>query len=224
MLSRIIKVRFTHTPCYITILLYSLELTKYFFFIPFHSYYIKVVYNTYHLNRKGYKSMKKIFAIVVMLTSFMVFAQAESDKYTITTTEGKKLHVTGTTDGLSIDEYKGKIVFLEFFGHKCPPCLMMIDRYVELKKKHKDKIAIVAIEVQGLSSDELKSFDKEKGINYITVSQEKSGNLVNYVSTRAQWQGGIPFLIIIDKKGNVQLLHTGPLSEDSLAKIVKELS
>lgn len=168
--------------------------------------------------------MKKIFSIFVVMASFVIFAQASSDKHALTTIDGKSIHVTGGEDGLVFEEYKGKIVFLEFFGHKCPPCLMMIDRYVKLKEKYKDKIAIVAIEVQGLDNQDLKAFVKERGINYTAVSQEKADHFVQYVSVRSQWQGSIPYLLILDKKGNVQLIHSGPLPQTALEEAVNQLS
>ncbi len=169
--------------------------------------------------------MKKMFAIVALMASLVIFAQAAgSDKHTITTIDGKKLHVIGSEDGLAFEEYKGKVVFLEFFGHKCPPCLMMIDRYVKLKEKYKEKIAIVAIEVQGLDNEELTSFVKARGINYTAVSQEKADDFVRYVSIRSNWQGAIPYLLILDKKGNVQLIHSGPLPQTALEEAVTQLS
>jgi thiol-disulfide isomerase/thioredoxin len=132
--------------------------------------------------------------------------------------------MTGTTTGLIFDEYKGKIVFLEFFGHRCPPCLRSISHYKKLQSKYKDKLAIIAIEVQGMDEAQLKDFVKEKGINYVTVTQGKSGDIVPYISTRAQWQGSIPFLVILDKKGDVQLVQAGMLPEEALEDVIEKLS
>jgi thiol-disulfide isomerase/thioredoxin len=143
---------------------------------------------------------------------------------TLTTIDGKKINVTGTEGGLIVEEYKGKIVFLEFFGYKCPPCLASIDHYKKLQEKHKEKLVIIAIEVQGLNNSQLQAFVKEKGINYPTIAQEKADQFVNYISMRAQWEGSIPFLVILDKKGDVQLVQAGMLPEDVLEKTIAELS
>jgi thiol-disulfide isomerase/thioredoxin len=168
--------------------------------------------------------MKKIMVLALLLVSFLTFAQAAEDKLTLTTIDGKTLHMTGTTTGLIFDEYKGKIVFLEFFGHRCPPCLRSISHYKKLQSKYKDKLAIIAIEVQGMDEAQLKDFVKEKGINYVTVTQGKSGDIVPYISTRAQWQGSIPFLVILDKKGDVQLVQAGMLPEEALEDVIEKLS
>jgi len=141
----------------------------------------------------------------------------------MTTTDGKALHMTGTPTGLIFDEYKGKVVFLEFFGHRCPPCLKSIPHYKKLQEKYKDDLAIIAVEVQGLDDNGLKTFTKENNINYVTISQEKAGRLVSYISQRAQWQGSIPFLVILDKKGDVQLMQAGMLPEKALESTIEQL-
>ncbi len=168
--------------------------------------------------------MKKLLISIFLFTSLISGVMADDDKMAMTTIDGKKINITGTENGLIFDEYKGKIVFLEFFGHRCPPCLASIDHYKRLQEKYKDKLAIVAVEVQGLTNDQLKAFVKEKGINYPAIAQENSGQLVPYISMRAQWEGSIPFLVILDKKGEVQLVQAGMLPEDALEKAILELA
>jgi len=167
--------------------------------------------------------MKKLIAFAMLLISLTVYSSGSDDKYLLTATDGKTIHVTGIKDGLVFDEYKGKIVFLEMFGHRCPPCLKMIDRYKKLKDKYKDKIAIVAIEVQGLSDTQLKSFSNKKGINYITISSDTAYNFVQYIQIRTEWRSQIPFLMVLDKKGIPQFTHLGELPDEFLDNIVKEL-
>ena len=167
--------------------------------------------------------MKKI-TLALLFVSLMTFAQAADDKITVTTVNGKTLNIIGTDTGLTVEEYKGKVVFLEFFGHRCPPCIKSIPHYKKLQAKYKNELAIVAVEVQGMDNATLKSFVKKKGINYPTIAQEKASSLVSYISTRAQWEGSIPFLIILDKEGGVQLVQAGMLPEATLENWIKKLS
>lgn len=143
---------------------------------------------------------------------------------TMTDTNGKTYKVQGTEQGLKIEGLEGKIVFLEFFGHKCPPCLASIPHLIKLQEKHKDKLAIVSIEVQGNNAKQMTSFAKEKGINYIVVPEETASNLVSYVQQRAEWRGSIPFLVALDTKGVVQFVQAGMLPESSLEKLIVQLS
>jgi len=168
--------------------------------------------------------MKKLLTATILLFALFTSAQAEL-KYDMSMkdTNGKTYKVAGTEQGLKIKGLEGKIVFLDFFGHKCPPCLKSIPHLINLQKKHKDKLAIVAIEVQGYNNSKLKRFVKDKGINYIAVSDEEANGIVDYISQRAQWQGSIPFLVAMDRTGNVQFVQAGMLPEASLEDLIKQL-
>ena len=143
---------------------------------------------------------------------------------TMTDIKDKTYEIIGTEQGLNIRGFEGKVIFLEFFGHRCPPCLESIPHLINLQKKHKDKLVIVSIEVQGYSHEETKKFAQENGMNYIVVSEEKASSLVNYIQQRAQWRGSIPFLVATDTKGDVQFVQAGMLPESSLEELVSQLS
>lgn len=53
----------------------------------------------------------------------------------MTDTTGKTYKVTGISEGLKIEGLEDKIVFLEFFGYQCPPCLASIPHLINLQKK-----------------------------------------------------------------------------------------
>ncbi|RLA71147.1 MAG: TlpA family protein disulfide reductase [Epsilonproteobacteria bacterium] len=173
--------------------------------------------------------MKNLLTKTLLLFSLLTTAYAAGDKSAsvpmkMTDVTGKTYDIQGTEQGLKIKGLEGKVVFLEFFGHKCPPCLASIPHLIKLQTKHKDKLAIVSIEVQGYSHEQTKKFAKEKGMNYIVVSEEKASELVNYIQQRARWQGSIPFLVALDPKGDVQFVQAGMLPEESLEELISQLS
>ena len=168
--------------------------------------------------------MRKILTLALLIFSLFTYAQAaEEPQMSITDIKGVTHQITGTEQGLNIKGLEGKIVFLEFFGHRCPPCLKSIPHLIKLQEKHKDKLAIVAIEVQGYSNAQLKEFANKKGMNYIVVADEKAGNFTNYIGQRAEWRGSIPFLVALDTKGVVQFVQAGMLPESSLEELIKQL-
>ncbi|HSR74545.1 MAG TPA: TlpA disulfide reductase family protein [Sulfurovum sp.] len=169
--------------------------------------------------------MKTLLTATLLFFSLLTYTQAAGNEtMSMTDTTGKIYTVTGTEQGLNIQGLEGKVVFIEFFGHRCPPCLESIPHLITLQEKHKDKLAIVAIEVQGYNHMEVTEFVKEKGINYIAVSEEKASELVNYIQQRAQWRGSIPFLVALDTKGDVQFVQAGMLPEASLEELISQLS
>ena len=173
--------------------------------------------------------MKKLLIAALLFTSFFTMTHAAEDEkvlaeMSMTDVTGKTYKVTGTQNGLTIEGLEGKVVFLEFFGHKCPPCLASIPHLIKLQNKHKDKLAIVAIEVQGYTDPQVKKFVKDKGMNYITVAQDKASELVDYIAQRAQWRGSIPFMVALDTKGDVEFVQAGMIPEASLEELISKLS
>jgi len=148
------------------------------------------------------------------------------DIFQLTTLDGQTLHVDEAKDGIIFQEHKGKVVFLLFFGYRCPPCLGEIPVLKALSaEKHKD-LAIIAMEVQRLPVDQLKLFKKDKGINYTILSENEGQNsqFISYIAQRAQWGGSIPFLVAINPHGEVKVVHVGGLGPNEFKTIYEKLS
>ncbi len=169
--------------------------------------------------------MKKLYAALIALVLIGTIAQAKGndDAIALPTLDGKSIHIKGTDNGLDIKEYRGKVVFLEFWGTHCPPCLASIPHYVDMIKKYKGKLAMLGIEVQDTPKDQLKSFAAKYKMNYDIVSYRDAGYFVEYIARRAGWKGSIPFLMILDQKGNVVTMQVGMLPQNVLEKVVNDL-
>lgn len=173
--------------------------------------------------------MRKILLSALLMFTLSTYSQAAEKEpmgpeMSMTDINGKKYKVQGTEQGLNIEGLEGKVVFLEFFGHKCPPCLASIPHLIKLQEKYKDTVAIVAIEVQGYNTAQVTEFAKAKGMNYIVVSEETASELVNYIQVRAEWRGSIPFTVALDPSGDVKFVQAGMLSERHLEELITELS
>ena len=167
--------------------------------------------------------MKTLIKSLLTLAVLAGWAQAAEDNFSLPTINGKTLHVKGTDNGLIFPEHKGKIVFLDFWGTHCPPCLASIPHYIDMIAKYKGKLAMVGIEVQDTPKDRLKAFAAAKGINYDVIAYRDAGPFVEYIAQRAGWKGSIPFLIILDGQGNVVTMQVGMLPQDALEKVINDL-
>ena len=172
--------------------------------------------------------LKKIFLSMLVFSS-LIFAEGNVTQKAVvqptisaTTIDGKTFSFKGKKAGLDMpDNLKGKIVLVEFWGTHCPPCLMSIPHYIDLTKKYKGKVEMLAVEVQMTPKAQLVQFVKEKGINYNVFTQAENQNLVRYLGTRAGWRGAIPYLMIFDKKGNVLTIKRGMVSEEYIEGVIK---
>ena len=169
--------------------------------------------------------MKKLFYFLTMLWISTGIAVAATDNtIRLKTITDKTIHIVGTEKGFTIPEYKGKVMLVEFWGTHCPPCLMSIPHYIELTKKYKDNMALLAVEVQATPKEQLKTFAKAKGINYDVVDYKSGYAFVEYITQRANWKGSIPLLLILDQKGAVQIVQPGLIPQESLEKVIQDMT
>jgi len=173
--------------------------------------------------------MKKILlSILLILGSTFAFAdvlpETETQTFTLTDTDGQQIHISHTEGGLNFQEHQGKAIFLVLFGHMCPPCNAEIPEFIELTKKYKDTLAVVAIEAQRYSMENLRDFKAKKNINYSLIPGKDNDEFIGYIAQRARWSGQIPFLIALDKNGDVQDMESGFASKEKLEGLILKLT
>lgn len=164
--------------------------------------------------------MTKIVMTLLTLFNLTLLAQ-EMEMYD---TEGKAYKVFAQNDEMKIEHMEGKVVFLEFFGLRCPACKDLMPNLIKLQAKYPNKLSVLGIEVQNNDIDPINAYRKRYGINYTTFSNYDVGLVVRYIADNADWAGAIPFLVVIDAKGTVRVLKRGVISEEILESYVKKYS
>ncbi|MEK6511190.1 TlpA disulfide reductase family protein [Myroides odoratimimus] len=97
----------------------------------------------------------------------------------------------------SLEELKGKVVFINLWATWCPPCIAEMPSIDQLKKTFKDRDDLVFLMVDVDNNiEKAREWMKNKNID-LPVH-------VSYTDIpRDIFQGSIPTTIIIDKKGNI---------------------
>jgi peroxiredoxin len=118
---------------------------------------------------------------------------------------------------ISIADYRGKVVYLDFWASWCPPCRESFPFMNELRRDFAGKgLEIVAISVDKTAED-ARRFAAEHAAQFALA-------LDTAAACPAAYQlPGMPTSFVIDRTGLIRAVHEGFRSEDA-AEIRRELS
>jgi thiol-disulfide isomerase/thioredoxin len=119
---------------------------------------------------------------------------------------------------VSLSDFHGKVVILDFWATWCVPCRIEIPHFVELQKDYGAKgLAIIGVSLDGQGPDVVKKFVKQLKVNYpIVIGNEKV----------AEAYGGIvaiPMTFVIDRQGRIVSRHIGYDDRSAFEKEIQSL-
>lgn len=128
----------------------------------------------------------------------------------------------GNTHTLS--QYKGKTIFLNFWGTWCPPCRAEMPDiqklYEEFDQEGEDALVILGVAAPNLgkekSEDGIKTFLEENGYTYPVLMDTEAELFQTYGIT------SFPTTIMIDRDGDLFGYATGQLNEETMRSIIQQ--
>ncbi len=128
----------------------------------------------------------------------------------------------------TLSDYKGKVVFLNFWATWCNPCLIEMPHIEELYAEYgynKEDVVILGVanpsseeypHNSDVSKEEIKQFIKDKGYTFPIVFDETGEVLSNYF-VRA-----FPTTFMINKDGKIYGYVSGTLTKDIMKNIITQ--
>jgi len=118
---------------------------------------------------------------------------------------------------VSLKDYEGKVILLNFWATWCPPCKAEIPDFIQMYEKYKSR-DLVIIGISGFRDNvkQVEKYVETAQINYpvfYAEDKQKSTLIPNYGNFQ-----GIPTTFLIDKKGTIQYVWTGTLDEEEFLK------
>jgi len=127
--------------------------------------------------------------------------------------------ITTSGQSVTLDNYRGHVLVIDFFATWCPPCRQSIPHLVEMNRKYGKQ----GLHILGLSADEdgeriVKAFAAEYRINYPLA-------LADDAVTVAFGIRSVPVMFLIDKKGKIVEIYRGFSDEmgRSMEQLIKRL-
>lgn len=116
-----------------------------------------------------------------------------------------------TGNRVSLSDFRGKIVFLNFWATWCPTCVVEMPAMEKLHRRFKDQnFAMIAVNLQE-SEAQVKSFFEKFKLSF-TALLDSSGEVASGLAVSA-----LPTTFVLDKKGRILGMALGPREWDHQA-------
>jgi cytochrome c biogenesis protein CcmG/thiol:disulfide interchange protein DsbE len=118
---------------------------------------------------------------------------------------------------LSLSQFRGKVVLLDFWAVECAGCKVEIPWYVAFDKTYRDKgLALIGIDMYGESPDVVKTFMEKEHMNYpVAIGNDALGESFHVEA--------MPLTLLIDRSGRIALSHAGIVDKTQFEKDIQEL-
>ncbi len=132
----------------------------------------------------------------------------ETPDFTLESIKGEKI---------SLSQFKGKEIFLNFWATWCPPCQLEMPDIEKLYQKYKNDKDFVILTINvGESKEKVMSYIKEHNYNFEVLLDTNSDISLKYKSRY------LPTSVIINKEGEITNYRSGAMDFSQMEEFKKE--
>ena len=145
-------------------------------------------------------------SLIFIMTLFVTLpVVAEKADFTLQDLDGKSV---------SLSDYRGKWVIVNYWATWCPPCLEEIPDLVDLYEENPDTIMVLGIDFEEVNEEYLKEFVESHMISYPIMNTEP------VPVTELGPVLGLPTSYIISPDGERVARQEGPVTREAIEKYI----
>ena len=117
----------------------------------------------------------------------------------------------------SIEQWKGKILVVNFWATWCPSCLKEIPAFIHLQSKYGEQVQFIGIALDDVEA--VRAFQQKTAVNYpLLISGDFAGfqlakKLGNFINA-------IPYTVVTNHEGVVIYRHSGEMTAKELEVVL----
>ena len=112
--------------------------------------------------------------------------------------------VSDSQRSISLHDYKGQVVVLNFWASWCAPCIEEMPSLIQMQHDMRDRVTVLAVATDH-DPDAYKKFLRDHNVDLITVNDPAQKSSDSYGTS------GWPETYIIDRKGVIRRKFIGPV-------------
>lgn len=120
---------------------------------------------------------------------------------------------------LTLSDYKGKLVMLNFWASWCPPCREEMPTFIKIQQQFGgDKFTILGVSIE--DKEGVERYANELQINYpVTYGADEASKVA---TAYGDPDGALPYSVLISPDQQVLDIYTGVIKEEQFREILKK--
>ena len=147
----------------------------------------------------------RVFILLVALFATAVTAEETVD-FTLPDISGKDV---------SLSDYRGKWVIVNYWATWCPPCLEEIPDLVDLYENNRDTLVVLGVNHEEVNEEYLREFVESHMMTYPVLRMEPVP--ITPLGTIL----GLPTTYIISPEGQAVARQEGPVTREAIEKYIR---